>query len=85
MELRTLLFEAGGPEHTEATLEIALQRALNLGIRQLVVASSHGGTARQAHALMAPHGIRLCAVSLCHGWEHLGWCMTPEERRGLGR
>ncbi len=83
MELRTLLFETGGPEHTRETLEIARERALALGIRQVVVASSHGGTARQAHALMAPEGIRLCAVSLCHGWEHLGWCMTPEERRGL--
>jgi hypothetical protein len=83
MELRTLLFETGGPEHTQATLEIVLERALALGIRQVVLASSHGGTARQAQALMAPHGIRICAVSLCHGWEHLGWCMTPEERREL--
>ncbi len=83
MELRTLLFDNGGPQNTQATLEIALERALALDIRQVVVASSHGSTARQAHALMAPHGIRICAVSLCHGWEHLGWCMAPETRREL--
>ena len=83
MELRTLLFEEGGPQHTEATLALCLERALALGIRQVVVASSHGDTARQTQALFAPHGIRVCAVTLCHGWEHLGWCMSPETRREL--
>ncbi len=83
MEIKTLLFEAGGPQNTAATLEAALERALALGIRQVVVASSHGNTARQAQALLAPHGIRVCAVSLCHGWEHLGWCMEAETRREL--
>lgn len=83
MELRTLLFEKGGPENTEATLQRALERALELEITQVVVASSYGGTARRAHALMAPHGIRVCAVALSHCWEHLGWCMSAETRREL--
>lgn len=83
MELRTLVFDEGGPQHTQATLAIALERAQALGIRQVVLASSHGDTARRAHALMAPHGIRVCAVSLCHGWQHLGWCMSAETRREL--
>ena len=83
MELKTLLFDTGGPHNTPATLQAALERALALGITQVVVASSHGSTARQAQALLAPHGIRVCAVSLAHGWEHLGWCMEPETRAEL--
>jgi len=83
MQLTTLLFEAGGPHNTAATLQAALERALALGITQVVVASSHGSTARQAQARLAPHGIRVCAVSLAHGWEHLGWCMEPETRAEL--
>jgi hypothetical protein len=83
MEHRTLLFDTGGPQNTAATLQAALERAQALGITQIVIASSHGSTARQAQTLMAPHGIRVCAVSLSHGWEHLGWCLEPETRREL--
>ncbi|MGI6367719.1 MAG: pyruvate kinase alpha/beta domain-containing protein [Anaerolineae bacterium] len=83
MELSTLLFEKGGPQHTAATLRIALERAKALGIKQVVVASSHGSTAKEAQALFAPEGIRLCAVSISHGWSSLGWCMKPEEREEL--
>lgn len=80
MQITTLAFEKPGAENTAPTLEIAFQRAQALGIRQMVVASSHGGTALQAQALMGPAGIQVIAVSIGHGWQHLGWCMTPEER-----
>jgi len=83
MKLTTYCFDDPGPQNTDQTLEIALERATALGIRQVVVASSHGGTARKAQALFAPEGIGVVAVSLAHGWEHLGWCMTPEEREDL--
>ncbi|MGI6377050.1 MAG: hypothetical protein ACOX3S_13785 [Anaerolineae bacterium] len=80
MKLETLCFDQGGPEHTAATLDHALQRALALGIEQVVVASSHGTTALEAAARFGPHGIQVIAVSIGHGWASLGWCMTPEER-----
>jgi hypothetical protein len=83
MKLTTYCFEEPGPQNTDQTLEIALERATALGIRQVVVASSHGETARKAHALLAPEGIQVVAVTLSHGWEHLGWCMTPQEREPL--
>ena len=51
MELRTLCFEKGGPQHTDATLALAAARAKELGIGQVVVASSHGETARKAQAV----------------------------------
>ena len=85
MEIRTLLFDRAGPHNTDATLQIALERAQALGIKQAVVASSHGETARKAARLFAVGGIKVIAVSICHGFESEGWCMTPEERREVER
>jgi hypothetical protein len=83
MELTTLIFEKAGKHNTDATLRIAKERALALGIKQIVVASSHGYTARKAHALFASAGIQVIAVSICHSWESEGWVMSAEERAGL--
>ena len=83
MELKTLLFEKPGKENTEATLAVVRERAQALGVKQVVVASSHGFTARKAHTLLAPLGIQVIAVTISHGWESEGWCMTAEERAAL--
>ena len=83
MELKTLLFEKKGPENTDATLRIAADRAKDLGIRQVIVASSHGDTARKAHNLMAPLGARVIAVTICHSWESKGWTMSKETKAAL--
>jgi hypothetical protein len=85
MELKTLVFEKAGEHNTDATLQIAKERALALGIKQVVVASSYGGTARKAHALFAPAGITVIAVSICHGWETEGWTMSAETKAELAR
>jgi len=83
MELNTLLFEQAGKGNTDATLEIAKERALALGINQVVVASSHGETARKAQALFAPAGIQVIAVTICHSWESHGWTMSAQTRAQL--
>jgi len=83
MELRTLLFEKPGKTNTEATIGIVAQRAQDLDIRQVVVASSHGYTAKVAQAALAPLGVSVIAVTLCHGFAHLGWPMTTEEEADL--
>lgn len=83
MELTTYCFERGGPQNTGATLEVAARRARELGIRQVVVASSHGETARRAHALLAPDGVEVIAVTISHAWEDKGWCMAEETREAL--
>ena len=83
MELKTLLFEQGGKQNTAATLQIVKQRAQALGVEQVVVASSHGYTAHEAHAVLAPVGIQVIAISLCHSWESKGWPMTTEETAAL--
>jgi len=83
MELKTLIFEDYGDHNTMPTLQIARERALALGIKQVVVASTHGSTARKAQAIFAPLGVKVIAVSICHSWESEGWPMTPEEKAGL--
>lgn len=83
MESKTLLFERGGGHNTDATLQIARERAGELKIKQAVVASSHGGTAKKAHAAFSPLGIKVIAVSICHSLEQEGWVMTPAEREEL--
>ncbi len=83
MELKTLVFETAGQHNTDATLQIAKERALALGIRQIVVASSHGYTARKAHALFAPAEIKVIVVSICHSWESEGWIMSAETKADL--
>ncbi len=83
MELRTLVFEEAGEGNTDSLLEAVGRRAKELGIKQAVVASSHGGTARKAHATLSPLKVRIIAVSICHSLEDKGWVMTQEERKGL--
>jgi len=85
MELKTLLFDKGGPRNTDATLHIARERALALGIKQIVVASSHGETARKAHALVEAAGIRVIAVSICHSRESMGWSMSAKTKANLAK
>jgi len=77
------VFEKKGKQNTGSTLQIAKERATVLGIKQIVVASSHGYTARKAHKLFAPDGISVIAVSICHSWESEGWVMTAEEKAEL--
>jgi hypothetical protein len=83
MELTTLGFQKAGKHNTDATLQIARERALALGIKQVVVASAYGYTARKAQALFAPEGIKVIAVTICHGYESKGWTMAAKERAEL--
>lgn len=83
METTTLLFERGGAGNTAATLRAARLRAEQLGITQVVVASSHGGTALEAQKAFAGLNARLVAVGISAGYSGMGWSMTAEERSRL--
>jgi hypothetical protein len=83
MELRALVFEKGGKHNTDATLQIVRDRALALGINQVVLASTHGYTARVAQALLSPEGIKVIAVYICHSHESKGWSMSAETKTEL--
>ncbi len=52
-EARTVYFEKGGAGNTDATLALAMERALQLGLRDIVVASTSGATGARAATLFA--------------------------------
>ena len=78
----TVYFETAGPGNTGRVLEIARQRARELGIRRMVVASTRGETAVQA--ARAFPGCDLIAVTHFTGFrEPNGQELTEENRRLL--
>ena len=76
-------FSEAGKANTNETLTIAKTRALELGIRQILVASSHGYTAKEAAGIFAGTGIEIIAVTISAGFAEEGWCMTRDERNEL--
>jgi len=83
MEKNIIYFEEPGPENTEKLLAAARERARELGIKDVVVATSHGGTALKALEFLERPGLNLVAVTICKGYKSEGWCMTAEERERL--
>ncbi len=83
MEKKILYFEKTGPENTDKLLQLAKERADELGISDLVVATTHGGTALRAFEVFASPGLNLVAVTISEGYKDRGWCITEQERRRL--
>jgi len=61
MELKTVYFDKSGKENTEAAISIARQRAKELGIKTILVASTVGNTA--VKAVEALSGFRVIVVT----------------------
>jgi len=76
-------FEEKGPKNTDETLRLARERALELGIRDVVVATSHGGTALKAAKVFGTEKTNIVAVTLPEGFRGEGWTMTADERKKL--
>ncbi len=70
-------FEKPGPANTETTLQAAQERAAELGIRQLVLASNTGKTALAA-AEMIPELERIIGVTEAAGWWDVDTPPDPE-------
>jgi hypothetical protein len=83
MERRIVYFDGAGPQNTAETLRIARARAEELGIRCILVASTHGGTALRAADVVQGSGIEVTAVSICASFSDMGWTMSSEERARL--
>jgi hypothetical protein len=83
MEGRILYFERAGKQNTDATLQVARERAKALSIRQIVVASTHGYTAKRAKQVLEGQDVQIVAVSICAGYAEEGWTMTEGEREAL--
>jgi len=83
MEKTILYFEKPGKVNTDETLSIARSRAEQLGIRQVVVASTHGYTARRAKETFDGLNAEIIAVSINAGFDDEGWTMSDAERDAL--
>jgi hypothetical protein len=83
MEKTILYFEKMGKSNTDATLKIARARAEQLGIRQIVLASTHGYTAKRAKKAFDGLEVEIIAVSISAGFEDEGWTMNDTEREAL--
>ena len=83
---RTVLYFAkAGKANTDALLRAARSRAAALGVRQVVVASTHGFTAHRAQAAFAGTGVEVIAVTIAASYDAEGWTMTDAERARLRR
>ena len=81
MELKTVYFEKPGAENTEAVLRIARQRAEELGIKNMVVASTTGDTAVKAMEVLK--GFRVIVVSHATGFKEPNTQEFTEENRKM--
>ena len=76
------LFEKPGSENTQKALELAHDRARELGLREVVVASSTGDTAYKAMDIF--EGFRVVVVTYHCGFkEPFRKSLKPETRAGL--
>jgi hypothetical protein len=83
MQQQTLYFEKPGKGNTGETLQAARRRAEELGIRQVVLASTHGHTAKEAARIFKGFETRIIAVTICAANQDRGWTMTAEERASV--
>jgi len=79
MEAKTIYFERPGQENTAEVLRLAGQRAKELGIKTVVVASTRGETAAQA--VTALRGLRVIIVSHSQGFREANTNTFTEENR----
>ncbi|AEA46370.1 pyruvate kinase alpha/beta domain-containing protein [Archaeoglobus veneficus] len=79
MEKKIVYFEKPGEQNTDDTLRLAVERARELGIKYLVVASSTGETAMKALELARSAGLELVVVTYHRGFYEEGKdSMHPE-------
>jgi hypothetical protein len=83
LEQIILYFEKPGKQNQKKLLEYAQKRAKELDIKDIVVATSHGGTAIAVKQVFDDPELNLIAVSIAEGFKMKNWCLTSEERERL--
>ena len=83
MEGKILYFDKPGKINTDSTLEASRQRAGDLKIKQVVLATTHGYTAKRASELFQGMDVDIIAVSICASFDEEDWTMTQGEREEL--
>ena len=83
MKTEIYYFEEAGPENTEQTINIAYQRAKQLNIDQIVVASTHGGTAHKVLDAFQDVNSKIVVVTISQAFGQEGWVMEDKVRKEL--
>jgi len=81
MESKTVYFDRPGPENTDAVLSLARQRAGELGIKTVLVASTKGDTA--VRAVDAFPSLKVIIVTHSTGFRAPDTQSFTEENRAL--
>jgi hypothetical protein len=83
MERPVIYFDRTGPENTDLTLQAARKRALDLGISNLIVASTHGDTGLKALEIFKNTKIQIIVVGISFSYKSEGWDMSSSVRKEL--
>ena len=78
-----IYFEKTGLQNTDVLLTFAKERAEELGIKDVVVATTHGGTAVKVQEVFDDPKINVVAVTICEGYKEKGWTISDSERAKL--
>ncbi len=76
-------FEKRGKNNTADTLIISKGRAQDLGIKNILVATTHGYSAFCAAEIFTGTGVSVTAVSISPSFDDEGWKMSSRERKKL--
>lgn len=77
-------FEKPGYRNTEQALEIMREGIMRYGVKQVVIASTRGGTGLAAARLLQDTGVKLVVVTHNYGFKEPGTHeMTPETRQEI--
>lgn len=83
MQKQILYCEQAGPSNTAAVIAAAVQRAEELGIRYLAVASTTGDTAEQLRAAVGDRPMTVVCVTYHAGFKQADDAMPVERRAAL--
>jgi len=83
MRKETVYFDQPGPTNTDATIAAAVQRAEELGVSVLVVASTTGDSAEKLRAAVGDRPMRVVCVSYHAGFQREDDAMPVARREEL--
>jgi hypothetical protein len=79
----TVIFDQGGKEHTDETLRIALNGAIERGIDTVLISTSTGYTGERAVEIFEESGLKLVFVTHQTGYRTPGLQTLPPEKRAM--
>jgi hypothetical protein len=83
MEKKIVYFKKKGPENTDTTLKLAKERAIELGIEHVVVASTSGETGKRAIEVFKDVEISVVVVTHQAGYKKEGQLEIKNEYRRI--